>query len=169
MFIFIAGTSGSGKSSYAETRLSELTLTAQKIYIATANSEEMPRRVELHKARRQGKGFITIERPKNLGALEIPKGSCILIEALTTWLANEMFCGGDFERIYYDLQKLRAKAEHVILVSDYIFSDGACCGELTENYMKALGDLSVKFAAEADEVIECFAGLTLQYKPYHNI
>ena len=163
MFILISGTSGSGKSSYAEDRLQSLT--GEKIYIATAKvyDAEMAERVRKHKARREGKGFTTIERSRNLGELEIPEDSCVLIEALTTWLANEMFEGGDCD-LFADFQKLKAKAKHIILVTDYIFADGIIYGDATENYIKKLAELTIKFAAEADEVIECFAGLIYNYK-----
>ena len=165
MFILISGTSGSGKSSHAEDRLQEFA-GENKIYIATAKvyDPEMAERVERHKARREGKGFITIERSKNLGELEIPKGSCVLIEALTTWLANELFEGGNVD-IYNNFQKLKAKAKHIILVTDYIFADGIIYDDATENYIKKLAELTIKFAAEADEVIECFAGLIYNYQP----
>ena len=164
MFILISGTSGSGKSSYAENRLQGFT-SKNKIYIATAKvyDSEMAQRVENHKARRKGKGFITIERSRNLGGLEIPEDSCVLVEALTTWLANEMFEGGDCD-LFADFQKLKAKAKHIILVTDYIFADGIIYDEATENYIKKLAELTIKFAAEADEVIECFAGLIYNYR-----
>ncbi|MBQ7151168.1 MAG: bifunctional adenosylcobinamide kinase/adenosylcobinamide-phosphate guanylyltransferase [Synergistaceae bacterium] len=92
MLILISGASGSGKSSYAEERLAKLE-GSKKIYIATAEiyDEEMKARVERHKARRKNKGFVTIERPRNLSELKNLKGASVLLEALTTWLANEMF------------------------------------------------------------------------------
>lgn len=166
MFIFVSGTSGSGKSSYAEKRLREFP-ERPKLYIATAKvyDSEMARRVEAHKLRREGQGFITIERSQNLGELEIPEGSSVLIEALTTWLANEIFEGGnDSYDLYNDFQKLRTRAKNIILVSDYIFGDGIIYDDSTENYIRTLAELTIKFAAEADEVIECFAGLIYNYQ-----
>ena len=203
MFIFISGTSGSGKSLYAEKRLSEFQC-EKKFYIATAKiyDDEMKERVEKHKAMRKNKGFVTIEREKDLGGLKLPKNSGVLIEALTTWLANEMFSSQDrplcqinltspllrgdksdnlapldkgeramkwrggltiIEKIFDDFLKLKEISKDIILVSDDIFSDGIIYDEATENYIKALAELSIKFAAVADEVIECFAGLILSY------
>ncbi len=164
MFIFISGTSGSRKSLYAEKRLSEFSC-EKKFYIATAKiyDDEMKERVEKHKAMRRNKGFITIEREKNLGGLKLPKNSGVLIESLTTWLANEMFDEGQPEKIFDDFLKLKEISKDIILVSDDIFSDGIIYDEATENYIKALAELSIKFSAIADEVIECFAGLILSY------
>ena len=51
-----------------------------------------------------------------------------------------------------------------LVVSDYIFGDGIIYDDLTENYVRKLAELMRKFAAEADEVIECFAGLIYNYK-----
>ena len=190
MFILVAGTSGSGKSLYAERRLSRFQ-SENKIYIATAkvSDEEMKARVQKHKLMRKDKNFITIECEKNLGRLKIPGNSSALIESLTTWLANEMF---DFNlsvslrepppldkgrqplrqssfkseggKILNDFHKIKSQCENIILVSDYIFSDGVIYDEITEIYIKTLADLMIKFASEADEVIECVSGLTLSYK-----
>lgn len=169
MFILVCGTSGSGKSFYAEERLKNFG-GSKKFYIATAKiydgDEEMLRRVKRHQAMRKDKGFITIEKYIDLGSIKIPGGSSVLIEALTTWLANEMFEGkknfSAAEKIFNDLQILKAKCENIILVSDDIFSDGIIYDGPTEKYIRALAELTIKFAAEADEVIECVAGLNIE-------
>ena len=196
MFIFICGNSGSGKSFYAEKRLSGFS-SEKKIYLATAKilDFEMSERVKKHKLMRQNKNFITIECEKNLDAITIPEHSSVLVESLTTWLSNEMFdstsqpqmrdthslsvCGevahevrrrgksGEgliISKIFSDFNKLKSQCENIILVSDYIFSDGIIYDDFTENYVKALADLTKKFANEADEVFECISGLILRYK-----
>ena len=165
MFIFICGNSGSGKSFYAEKRLSGFS-SEKKIYLATAKilDFEMSERVKKHKLMRQNKNFITIECEKNLDVITIPEHSSVLIESLTTWLSNEMFDGGKAEKIFSDFNKLKSQCENIILVSDYIFSDGIIYDDFTENYVKALADLTKKFANEADEVFECVSGLILRYK-----
>ena len=164
MFIFISGTSGSGKSLYAEKRLIEFNC-EKNFYIATAKiyDDEMKIRVEKHKAMRKNKDFITVECEKNLGGLKIQNNSGILIESLTTWLANEMFDNGQPEKIFDDFLILKKFSKDIILVSDNIFSDGITYDELTENYIRTLAELSIKFAGIADEVIECFSGLILSY------
>ena len=168
MLILISGASGSGKSSYAEARLLSLK-TEKKFYIATAKifDDEMKERVRRHKVMRAGKGFITIEKQTNLGAINLPSNSSVLIEALTTWLANEIFDNdpaGAAERIKNDFHILKAKCKNLILVSDDLFSDGVIYDEVTEFYVKKLAELVIQFAAEADEVIECVAGLPVQLK-----
>ena len=173
MFIFIAGMTRSGKSQYAELRAAKLGKNSPKIYIATAeifdDDSEMLARVELHKNRRKGMGFTTIERYRDLGGLVIPENSCVLIESLTVWTANEMFRDGNVnhnagEKVYTDFMSIYSRAKDIVLVSDDVFSDGAEYDVLTEEYMHILGSLHVKLAALADEVIEVVSGLPVFYK-----
>ena len=173
MFIFISGMTRSGKSRYAELRTSELGRGLPKIYVAAAeiqpHDSEMLRRVELHRERRKGMGFTTIERYRNLGGLEIPEGACVLIESLTVWTANEMFTDSGVnhnagEKIYSDFMSIYRRAKNIVLVSDDVFSDGIKYDPLTEEYLRTLGELHVKLAAIADEVVEVVSGLPLKYK-----
>lgn len=69
--ILITGGSGSGKSAYGEKRILEAG-EMTRYYIATMEvfGEEGRKKVERHKMLRQGKGFITIESPKDVGRVE---------------------------------------------------------------------------------------------------
>ena len=168
MFILISGASGSGKSLHAEEMLAKLQ-GSKKFYVATAKvyDDEMAERVKRHQARRRGKNFTTIERPRDLGALDVHPGSSVLVEALTTWLANEMFEGvgdGAAGKILDEVRRLEAKCGNLILVADDIFADGVIYDELTERYRKTLADLMITLAAEADEVVECVAGVCVRLK-----
>ena len=170
MMILICGSSGSGKSKFAEDLLEKFE-TEKKFYVATAKifDDEMLERVKKHKAMRAGKNFITIEREKNLGELNFPESSSVLIESLTTWLANEIFdsnYGGRknfFEKIFDDIQVLKVKCENLILVSDDIFSDGIIYDEATEFYRKTLAALMITSASISGKVIECAAGSAWYY------
>ena len=170
MFIFIAGMTRSGKSAYAELRASELGRNIPKIYVAAAeiHDAEMLERVELHKARRRGMGFTTIECYRDLGGLTLPEDACVMIESLTVWTANEMFRDGNVnhnadEKIYSDFMNIYRRVKDIVLVSDDVFSDGVKYDALTEEYMRILGGLHVKLAAVADEVIEVVSGIPLRY------
>ena len=75
MIVFVIGGSGSGKSAYAEKRL--LAMEAEKKhYIATMrvfdDDEEGKKRVEKHRTMRREKGFLTIEKPIDLGEIALP-------------------------------------------------------------------------------------------------
>ena len=170
MFILICGTSGSGKSQIAEDMLSKFDDT-EKFYIATAKiyDDEMKKRVLKHQAVRKNKGFITVEAQTAPLISEKICNTSILIEALTTWLANEIFDDGKIKRnaaenIVNEIHALKKICGNIILVSDDIFSDGVIYDETTEFYIKTLAGLTIKFADEADEVIECVAGLPLRLK-----
>ena len=170
MFILIIGTARSGKSFYAEHRLLELGQDSPKVYVATAEvcDSEMAERVRLHKQRRAGMNFTTIERTHDLGGLEFPAGASVLVESLSVWTANEMFTASGVnlhagERVYADFMTLRERVRHVVLVSDDMFCDGEEYDALTEEYIRTLGNLHVRLAALADEVIEYVSGIPLRY------
>lgn len=173
--ILIFGGASSGKSRYAELRLSELTeLSGQpKIYMAVSEvyDDEMRERVRIHQAMRADKGFLTIERTRDLGGANIPAGSSVMIESLTAWAANEMFTadgvkgsGHVVRKILEDLSVIVERANDVVIVGDDIFSDGGEYDSLTENYVKALAELTVRIAGIADEVTEVISGLPISYK-----
>lgn len=74
MLILVTGGSGSGKSAYAEELLLALTKQGEtRYYIATMQvfGEEGKEKVGRHKKLRAGKGFLTIESPQGIGAVEI--------------------------------------------------------------------------------------------------
>ena len=51
-----------------------------------------------------------------------------------------------------------------MIVSDDIFSDGVEYDELTDSYVRALAELTVKIAEIADEVVEFVSGFALRLK-----
>lgn len=172
MVILVFGTARSGKSGYAETRLEGLG-GSPKIYAAMSGieDEEMRERVEIHRAMRSGKGFLTAECRDGLKAEDFPEGSAVLIESLTAWAANEMFTdegvrtrGYVVGKILREIRALSERVRDVVIVSDDIFSDGVKYERLTEEYVKCLAELTVKIAESADEVTEVFSGLPFTYK-----
>lgn len=68
MMTLITGGSGSGKSAYAEDYLLSLAKEEKKYYIATMQiyDAEGERKVMRHRDLRRGKGFQTIEAPRDL-------------------------------------------------------------------------------------------------------
>lgn len=172
MMTLIFGEASSGKSRYAESRLSE-SKGSPKIYVAMSEvyDDEMRERVKIHQAMRKDKGFITIEQPRDLGAAKIPSGSSVMIESLTAWTANEMFTaegvkdsGHVVRKILADLSVIAGEVYNVLIVVDNLFCDGEEYDSLTENYVKTLADLVRKIAADSDEVIEIVSGLPIIWK-----
>ncbi len=170
MFVFVSGAVRSGKSEWAERAAMELSPFGQRVYLATARvlDDEMRRRVDRHQASRQGRGFTTLERPRDLeGVLPaLPRNATVLLECLGNWLANELFgdTGGmaDAERAVTRIRRtalrLRDRTANLLIVSNDLFGDGLRYDAETETYLRSLGTLHVLLAKEADAAVECVAG-----------
>ena len=91
MLTLIIGGSGSGKSSFGEELAQKSN--SKLCYLATMipYGDEGKRRVERHLKLRKGKGFETIEEYMDIGNIDIPYGSCVLLEDLPNLVANNMF------------------------------------------------------------------------------
>ena len=97
MMILVYGGSGSGKSAFAEQRITELNENGVSLYyLATMQvyGDEDRARVRRHRMLRKDKGFITIEQPRDIGnvaeRLNDEKGD-VLLECMSNLVANEMF------------------------------------------------------------------------------
>lgn len=167
MLIFISGSSGSGKSHYAEQRLIALSgNNAQRVYLAASEiyDDEMKARVRRHRLMRSGKGFITIEKTHNIAQIMINPQSCILLEDLANLTANELFAHNNSgDKIFADLMNIHKRCRHLVIVSCEIFSDVNNYDAMTEHYVRELARLHVKIAGAADEVTEVISGIPVQY------
>ena len=72
MITLVLGGSGSGKSAYAEHLLDGKT---NKYYIATMQvyDAEGEKKVARHRRFRAGKGFVTMEQPRDIGEVDFSK------------------------------------------------------------------------------------------------
>ena len=104
MITLITGGSGSGKSAYAEKYICHASNEKgckEKYYIATMQvfDDEGHRKIDRHRRLRAGKGFITIEQPRDIKkAVEklqsencLKTGRSALLECMSNLVANEMF------------------------------------------------------------------------------
>jgi len=104
MITLITGGSGSGKSAYAEKYICHASNEKgckEKYYIATMQvfDDEGQRKIDRHRRLRAGKGFITIEQPRDIKkAVEklqsencLKTGRSALLECMSNLVANEMF------------------------------------------------------------------------------
>lgn len=173
MITMITGGSGSGKSAYAEECLCQ-TGASFRIYLATMEvfGEEGRRRVERHKALRAGKGFVTVERPRNLAGVAVMtpwEETAVLLECMSNLTANEFFAGGRAvteaeepfveAKIIHGIGVLSSQAKDLILVTNEVFSDGIAYPEETMRYMAFLGRMNRKLAQMADRVVEVVCGI----------
>ena len=177
--ILIIGGSGSGKSSYAEDYLSELSKGCKKYYIATMQvfDEEGRMKIEKHRNMRCGKGFHTIEQPTDIGAalngmeMADPKERSALLECISNLTANEMFSGAQMrgsrevaEKIVNGIKQLDEELKHLVIVSNNVFEDGIQYDAMTMDYIRAMGMINERLAAMADQVIEVVVGIPVIVK-----
>ena len=163
----IIGGSGSGKSSFAEQYFIEHVKTNHRYYIATMQiyGEEGKQKVERHQMMRQGKGFQTIEQPRNLeDATKSMEDKCgVLLECMSNLVANEMFTEQgvvkEEETVKYVLQgieEIAQKTSEIVIVTNNVFEDG--------RLYRALGEINIQLAKKADRVIEVVAGIANVWK-----
>lgn len=104
MITLITGGSGSGKSAYAEKYICHASNEKgckEKYYIATMQvfDDEGQRKIDRHRRLRAGKGFITIEQPRDIqnavsklqSENSLKTGRLALLECMSNLVANEMF------------------------------------------------------------------------------
>lgn len=176
MVILVTGGSGSGKSRYAE----ELIMKGgegTRYYVATMEvfGEEGRKKVERHRRLRQGKGFLTLECPRDLGSLCLPeKGKkSVLIECISNLAANELFGQEGMrteemevlsEQIVCQVQALLSQAELGVIVTGQVDGDGILYSRETMAYIRLMGLINQRLAAVSDQVWEVVCGIPIQLK-----
>ncbi len=166
MLTLIIGAAASGKSEYAERLV--MSLPGQRIYVATMkpSGTVAEERIARHHMLRAGKGFETVERYTDLGHMEVPDGSNILLECLGNLLANEMFSPeeGGPEAALDGILSLNGRCRNLTVVTNEIASGGDDYEEMTMEYIKKLGEIQRKLAEEADRVVEVVCGIPNIFK-----
>ena len=131
MFTLVIGGAASGKSEYAESRVTDLP--GRRIYLATMRpwDQECRNRIDRHRRLRLGKGFETLERYTDLAGAEIPAGANVLLECMSNLTANELYDpeGGGREAVLRGVDALLARCGHLTVVTNEVFSGGAAYGE----------------------------------------
>lgn len=170
MLALVTGGAASGKSEYAENLLCGL-CPPPRIYIATmaARDAESLGRIEKHQLARAEKGFYTVEQPLLLGQARLPDARGALLECISNLAANELFmrCGRKQETAGYivtDILQLYAGLEHLVVVSNEVFADGAIYDEDTARYQQVVAKVNRGIASLADMVIEVVHGIPVSHK-----
>ncbi len=186
MFYFITGGVRSGKSTYAETLATSLVKPLATIhYIATSvpYDEEMHKRVQLHQNQRQlqSQKYTTHEVPTDISSVfsSFAKGDVVLLDCLTTWLANELFTEKNswtslpYRKNVY--QKIRATIKEVtkypvtlIVVSNELFHDVPFSDKGTFYYQYLLGQIHQELIRFCTKAIVVEHGLPIVMKGGEN-
>lgn len=170
MFGLITGGSGSGKSEYAE----QLVLQLQKkprLYIATMYpfDEECHARIRRHRAMRREKGFETLECYMGLKDADAGGYGTVLLECMSNLTANEMYQEGGagsscVEAVLEGVCRIREQCEHLLIVTNEIFSDGIEYDPQTRRYQQNLAEINRRMASMADLVVEVVYSIPLVHK-----
>lgn len=170
MMIVITGGSGSGKSEYAEWLMTELE-EGRRIYIATMQpfDAECAKRIERHRAMRAEKRFETVECYAGLKKLTFEGRPSVLLECMSNLTANEMYRedgAGDrtAEEILLGVMRLKDQTNHLIIVTNEVFSDGVVYDEETAVYQKTLGKINQELAGMADCAAESVYSVPVYFK-----
>lgn len=174
MQFLVIGGAGSGKSEYAERLALRLADQAPRIYLATMQvwDAECRARVERHRQQRAGRGFVTVERLRQLAGIQaqaLDSGGTILLEDLGNLAANELYApGADAQiaerSILNGVMYLAQNSRHLIVVSNEVGIGGTAYSGDTERYLRLLGRLHQQLAKKADYVCEVIGGIPLYYK-----
>lgn len=169
MLTLVVGGAASGKSAYAERLVLQTAL--PRYYLATMQvwDAECAARVEKHRRMRAEKQFETLECPLHLGTVHLPARGTALLEDLGNLTANELYDpAGAGEAaasaILDDLDRLAAQCEHLVVVSNEVFSGGANYAGDTDRYLKALAQVNNTLAARADAVVRVVCGIPVYHK-----
>ena len=169
MLTLVVGGAASGKSEYAERLVLQTAL--PRYYLATMQvwDAECAARVEKHRRMRAEKQFETLECPLHLGTVHLPARGTALLEDLGNLTANELYdpagAGEAAASAILDgLGRLAAQCEHLVVVSNEVFSGGANYAGDTDRYLKALAQVNNALAARADAVVRVVCGIPVYYK-----
>jgi len=163
---FVLGGARSGKSAYAE----QQALVSEKkvIYIATAtaNDEEMQRRIAQHQKQR-AKHWQLVEEPLLLAETLLKNDkpeNCILVDCLTLWLSNSLADHTSHKRQNELLKIIPQLNADLILVSNEVGQGVVPMGELTRKFVDESGRLHQRLAKVCDQVFFITAGIAQKLK-----
>lgn len=164
MKTLILGGVRSGKSRLAERFATDSNLPVHYLATATADDEEMKKRIESHQKHRPDHWQV-IEEPLRLASVldeQAARGHCVLVDCLTLWLTNLLITEDEtvFENERAALLKALPRLPgEIIMVSNETNMGIMPMGELSRRYCDEAGRLHQDLAQVCDRVILTVAGL----------
>lgn len=165
---FITGGQRSGKSSYAQGQA--LALTDTPIYLATARvlDEDFKKRVDIHKADREGQHWTTIEEDKKIGSIDL-YGDVVVVDCITLWLTNIFLDnGGDVEKSLAEAKaewyKLMEKRVDLIVITNEIGMGVHAENEMSRKFTDLQGWINQFIASLANHLILMVCGIPQKIK-----
>ncbi len=162
MKILYVGGQKSGKSSLAEKKIVEISK-KKPYYIATYDNsfgdEEMQKKLEIHKKRREDK-FITIEEPLHLEEV-IKEGESYIVDCLSMWILNTLEKEIEVEEV---LKKILKKDADIVFVLNDVNSGIIPDNKLSREFIDLCGVVGQIVARGCDEVYQVVVGLENRLK-----
>ncbi|EDQ01636.1 bifunctional adenosylcobinamide kinase/adenosylcobinamide-phosphate guanylyltransferase [Shewanella benthica] len=166
MISLYIGGARSGKSSLAEKEIGQLRQATT--YIATAlNSASMQARITLHRHQRPSEWTtreVPVELSDTLRDIDCAN-SCIIVDCLTLWLTNQLMAkaclDSEIDRLCQTLSRMES---HVVLVSTEVGRGLIPLDDMSQEFVRASGEMLQKIATIADSVIFCQGALPLILK-----
>lgn len=172
----VIGAAASGKSEFAESLC--VSTAAPRVYLATMEpfGQAGRERIARHRALREGKGFFTLERPRDAAdvAEQLPAGCVLLLEDVGNLVANELFSSapGDgaldadaaARKVVRAVEALAARASGTVVVTVDAFGDGVRYDEGTEAWRRAVAEVNAQTARRAERVVEVVCGIPVWVK-----
>ncbi|MCR5144117.1 MAG: bifunctional adenosylcobinamide kinase/adenosylcobinamide-phosphate guanylyltransferase [Lachnospiraceae bacterium] len=170
MITLIIGVPDSGKSKLAEQLAVELAGNRRKYYIATMLpfGEEGKRRIQKHRAQREGKGFHTIECPVFLQTIteKISPDATVLLECMSNLIGNEIYAdenqGSSKEelqdKILGEVLSLRDCCENLVIVTNEFALQNSKYDDETSYYVSMIHEINLKLRNVADDIYEFTEG-----------
>ncbi len=159
----ILGGVRSGKSRLAERLAIESQMPVTYIATATAQDDEMQKRIAIHREQRPD-NWQLIEEPLRLAnALsKVATNHCILLDCLTLWLTN-LLVTDDLSLFTQEhdalLTVLPTLNNRILIVSNETNMGVTPMGELSRRYCDEAGRLHQELAQHCDQVVLMVAGL----------
>lgn len=165
--MLVIGGARSGKSRYAQGTIEAYPGRLAFIATAQGSDSEMDDRINRHQADR-GPRWITHEAP-----LDLPSAigrvhhqtDAILVDCLTLWLSNLMFCDRDIAAEMSDLiAAIQACAVPTAIVTNEVGQGIVPMDALARRFRDEAGRLNQRIAAACGKVVLVTAGLPLVLK-----
>jgi len=158
----ILGGARSGKSALAEQLARQSGQPVTYIATATAEDDEMHRRIQHHQQQRAGHWQL-IEEPLRLSETlqqHAAKDRCLLVDCLSLWLSNHLCADHDLTLLSHHLvDSVERLPGEIIFVSNEVGLGVVPTGELSRRFVDEAGRLHQSLAKVCDRVIFTMAGL----------
>ena len=165
--ILITGGQRSGKSSFAEQKAHELTISP--VYLATAKiwDDEFKKRVEHHKKNR-GPEWTNIEEEKELSRHNVI-GRIVVIDCVTLWCTNffmefDSNVSSSIEAIKKEFDKFTQQDATFIFVTNEIGLGGVSDNKLQRRFTDLQGWTNQYISSHANDVYLMVSGIPVKIK-----